>query len=106
MFNIVTINDGTNVVISWDEPTDNYSPVLEYLIDIRANDYEFKPITECDGTNPSIRTCTVSILTLRNAPFSLTYGMLVAARVKARNAYGWSIEAEPNTVGAIIQIEP
>lgn len=33
--NIQTIVDGTNVIISWDEPFDNYDPIVEYLIEIR-----------------------------------------------------------------------
>jgi len=44
--------------------------------------------------------------TLVAPTYSLTYGELVAVRVKSRNAYGWSLDSQTNTVGATIQTVP
>ena len=46
------------------------------------------------------------MLTLRSDPFNLTLGMLVAAKVSARNSYGWSSDSQVNVIGATIQTEP
>jgi hypothetical protein len=90
---ITTTNSGLDVIVAWDEPTTNYSPILEYAIEIREADNDFSSTAECVGTDPSLRTCTIQMSTLRAAPYSLTYGMLVAARVRSRNAYGWSLDS-------------
>ena len=44
--------------------------------------------------------------TLRDTPYELVLEDFVVARVKAFNAFGWSLDSQPNTGGAKIQTEP
>ena len=40
--------------------------------------------------------------TIRDAPFSLAYGELVAVKLRARNSVGWSTYSDANGVGALV----
>ncbi len=74
MTSITVVNDGLNVVVTWAEPVTNNSPILEYLVEVRQIDEEFSSPSECPGTDPNIRICTIPMTTLRTAPYSLEYG--------------------------------
>jgi len=97
------------VILTWQEPFNNYDTILEYLIEFREVDGDFSTTLSCDGSMQSTintRTCTVALSVFRSTPYSLTYGMLVAARIKSRNQYGWSAVSQANTGDAIILTMP
>lgn len=107
---IQTVNDLLEVVITWDEPFDNYDAITAYLVEIRQSDgVTFSTTAECDGADPDVvssRECRVLLTTLIASPYSLTLDQLVVARVQAYNSFGWSVVSQPNTGGAKIQTEP
>lgn len=103
---------GGYVKISWNAPFENYRPILGYgyqvLIATSAGEFiERKAL--CDGVaQEAVRYCLVDMHDLRAAPFGLTYGTLVQAKVLARNERGWSTASVANTDtnGARVQVEP
>ena len=52
------------------------------------------------------RQCSIPFTTLRAAPYSLSYGNLVQARVRAKNFIGFGAFSQENIVGAAVQTEP
>lgn len=102
----------TYVQIAW--PVDafaNYFPLDKYqvLIQTSAAIATFVETTVyCDGSNSvtfTNRYCIVPMAILRQAPYSLTYGATVNAKLLAHNARGWST-ASAVTTGPAVQTEP
>jgi hypothetical protein len=101
-----TTVDGNNVVIDWNAPNDNGSPIRGYIIYIRQSDNSTFSVstTDCNGALLSIRTetkCSVPISTLRGTQYELTWGSIVYAKVLAYNDYDSS---QVSTVGGSAKI--
>lgn len=81
--------------LSWDLPSERSSTIVEYEILIAAADGTTftADTTNCDGSLAAVvaaRYCHVPMATLRASPFSLVYDQLIIAKIRARNAIGWS----------------
>jgi hypothetical protein len=80
------------VVIDWTAPADNGSVITSYTILIAQSDGAFsEETTNCDGSNASIISstqCTVPLSVLTTAPYSLSLGNNVNAKVIATNVKG------------------
>ena len=66
--------------------------------------YSFE-LDNCDGTTEAVRDatqCVIEVSTLRNAPYSLSWGSSVTCKLIAYNVYGDSLESEPGNGGVII----
>jgi hypothetical protein len=95
----VTYNDGTNVYLRWDPPSDNpvtdYGDVIRgYWVYIRHMDgisYSFD-LQHCDGENDqsviASASCIIPMATLQGPPFELEYGAAVRVKVIAFNSVG------------------
>jgi hypothetical protein len=98
---------GSNIVISWNLPTENGSSVTSYLVTIRQSDDSTftEDSTNCDGSNGTIltnRQCTVPITTLITSPYSLNTCDGVYVKISATNAKGTSSTSNEGNGGQII----
>jgi hypothetical protein len=98
--------DSVNVRISWTAPSDNYSPLLEYEILVKANSGVYYAHSSCSRTDPTLTYCDVSVVSLREGSFLLTQGSIVKVKVRALNAIEWGDYSQVNLVGALIFVEP
>jgi hypothetical protein len=102
--------DGDYVKITWVIPYDGSTPIISYFVTIRHNDdLTFsEESTNCQGTDSTIiseHSCSVLISNLIVAPYHLSWGESVYAKVMAINIIGNSlISGEGN--GAIILTVP
>jgi len=107
---VATANSGTNVVIIWTAPVDNFAVITAFDLKIENNAGAFVDATsscqESAATLLVTQTCTIPLTTLRSAPFSLSYNKLVVAIVNSQNMYGQSDYSQPNVHGATIRTEP
>lgn len=98
-----------DVIITWDAPSENGSPITGYRVTIGQSDLTFsQEMTYCDGSKPAIkenRICTIPLSVLTAAPFSLTLGDSVYAKVVAINHYGDSVESDAAN-GATVLLVP
>lgn len=105
-----TAISGTGVHIQWTAPNDLGESITAYLIEIKDSGGIYRTETSnCNGAvNPvlSALACTIPMTTLSSAPFSLTLGTLIEARVTAINAVGTGLASDPNTSGALIRTVP
>lgn len=74
---IQTQNSASNVVITWDQPSDNGDDIDSYTITIETNvaDTYAEKTATCDGSLTGVitsRTCTFTLAELQLAPYSLT----------------------------------
>lgn len=105
----IVVSD-TSVIIDWEAPSAQGSPITAYTISIRQSDgltYDTE-LTSCDGTDPVIvsgTTCSVPIPALQAAPFSLPWGSSIYAKIIATNIYGSSANSDEGN-GAIILTIP
>lgn len=103
---VITV-DGTDVVISWNKPD---ASVTEYEIMIETSvDDTFNEHTNCQGDDSTIVAnlkCKVPMADLTQAPYSLSLGDLIVAKVRANNPIGWSLFSDENTSGATVQTKP
>jgi hypothetical protein len=96
-------------VITWNEPvSDNGSPISSYQILIRESDISIfsEELTNCDGSSSVIlssRTCTIPFSTLLAAPWTLSNGASVFAKIIAVNEIGESAESTSGN-GATLSI--
>lgn len=96
-------------MINWTAPVDNGSPITSYRITVIQSDSVYsEEKTNCDGTVASIialTECSVPIASLTAAPYSLSFGNSIFAKVVAINYYGESDESDAGN-GAIILLVP
>lgn len=102
-----TENQGTNVVVTWQEPYDNSDAISAYRIYFKGTDKSFYETVDCDvsssGSPPTLPlSCSVPLTTLRAAPFNLVQGALIQVRAQATNTNDWSDLSQENIVGAVI----
>ena len=107
---VASANSNELVTISWDEPIANGSPVTAYKILVEAKDSGVftQESAECDGTSSGVitsRQCTISLATLRSAPFNLQKDDAVNVRIISVNFFGDSVESATGN-GAVIQLVP
>ena len=84
--------------MNWDAPTNNGgSEITRYTIKIEKGDSTFsEDTTNCDGTAAAVKDatqCTISLATLRAAPYSLAVGAAVRFTVTATNKWGETAES-------------
>ena len=86
------------VVVQWDAPADNGTPILGYHLYLKKQDGTYaEELTDCDGSSSQIvadTSCTVPLSTLTAEPFLLVQGAQVNVVVSAYNAYGESALSE------------
>ena len=97
--------------IAWSSYINNNFEALDkYQVLIQDALGEFRDqLVSCDGTNLVIvaqRFCDVPMITLTSAPYSLSEGTLIRAKVRAHNKIGWSVFSELNTLGVVAQTTP
>lgn len=102
-----TVWSPDNVIILWTAPDNGGSPIIGYSITIKQSDsvYHSAELINCDMTSSTDTTCTIPVTSLRDSPFSLSWGTSIYAKVVATNVYGSSrVSNEGN--GAIITTTP
>jgi hypothetical protein len=108
---VTTTQSTTYVKIAWTAPSTNGLAITAYDIQIQESDLSTyaSSLTYCDGTSSTVISnayCLIPFTTLTASPFSLTYGKVVYAKVRAYNAIGWSSYSTINTSGATIKTVP
>lgn len=83
-----TANSGTNIVINWQAPFNNYQPILQYDIIFLASDGSYVSSTNCTGLDPTVTQCSLDMKAFISLT-KLSLGNLVVVRVRARNVNGW-----------------
>lgn len=85
------------LVITWQAPNNDGSPITAYVIDIAdVTSTTWSTAASCNGADPLVvaaLTCTVPMSTLTAAPFNYVFGNVVYVKIAAVNAYGagsWS----------------
>lgn len=59
---VVTSITGTDVIIDWNTPSDNFATILEYAIIFETVVGTYvSDLTNCDGQDPLVTQCTVSM---------------------------------------------
>ena len=94
-----------NVIVEWTAPLANGSPITGFRITIGQDDGSYsQEMTHCDGSKSvtiSSRECTIPLSVLTAAPYSLTLGDSVYAKIVAYNFYGDSTISDAAN-GAIV----
>jgi hypothetical protein len=104
-----TIDEVANIItINWEEPADNGTPVIGYRVLIRQNDLSTysENKADCDAQETAIaeaRTCSMTVQKLMLAPYRLTQGVSVFARIIAINEMGESQESAGGN-GAVLKL--
>jgi hypothetical protein len=86
-----TVTIASDVTVSWEEPKNNGSPITRYKVFLRSESGSYIEETNyCASTSTTVtdRTCTMPLLTLIEAPYSLSLGDSVYAKIIAVNFYG------------------
>lgn len=101
-----TTVSGSNILIDWEAPNDNGSPITSYTVLIKySQGYTFREDSvNCDGSDSTIianTSCTVPLSTLTSAPYSLQSGDSIIVLVIASNSVGSSSESNFGN-GAIV----
>ena len=99
-----------DVKFEWLEVEANFNEITAYQVIISDDqgDYIEEPIY-CDASEYLIvatRWCKIPEIVLRSEPYNLAFDTMIEAKVKAWNINGWGEYSDPNTSGALIQIEP
>ena len=99
-----------DVQISWTEPLNNYESIVAYRVVLETAGGTFEEESAfCDGSQPAVMdalACLIPVSALTAAPFSLSAGAVVIAKVQARNGRGWGPLSEANSAGAVIITVP
>ena len=100
-----TANSGTDITIIWTQPTNGGSTITSYAVLFKTSTSGEVSITSCAPSSVSDLTCTVSMSDVITAT-GLAQGSLIAVRVKALNAVGYSDESDLNISGATVKVKP
>lgn len=90
----LTVTVASDVTISWALPNENGSPITSYKVFLRAHDGVYiQETVHCAATPEMVqgRTCTMPLLVLISAPYSLALGDSIYAKIIAINYYGQSV---------------
>ena len=93
-----TTNSANNVIISFVDPSSNYSvdygsALIRYyiwILDTTGQTY-FESLANCNGQNSVVigaKSCTLTVNTLKTAPYYLVDGQSVYVKVVAQNIVG------------------
>ena len=84
------MSDGS-VLISWTNPHDGSSPILETLVEIEnaGQTNFFAETSSCGGIIAQVTQCSVSMSVLTQSPYNLVFDQQIVVRVSQRNAYGF-----------------
>ena len=90
----VSYGAGTYVNISWISPTSNGESIISYEIEVLSSDgiTFYQDTTDCNGNITTIVTdlyCEIPMATLTATPYSLAFGSLIQAKVRAYNTNGY-----------------
>ena len=90
-----TTVDGNEVIVEWEAPADNGTPITAYQIFFRKSDDTYQTeLTSCDGTNADVvafTQCIVPLSVLTAAPYDLSVlGSSINVKITAINDYGES----------------
>lgn len=98
----------SRVQISWTAPSNGFASIDQYEVQILdGSNANWVTVSSCSTSSVSTNTCEVDMLDLWNSPYSLAYGSLIQARVRAHNSYGWaSSYSDVNTEGATVTSIP
>lgn len=93
---VTVSNTGNQVTVSWIAPIANGYPVHEYKILVEEKDTGVftQESVDCDGTDADVvanRQCTISLETLKAAPYNLVKDDSVNIRIVSVNTYGDSV---------------
>lgn len=95
----------TGVKVAWTAPVANHQAVDAYEVLIADSNGAFSANAAlCDGASSPARDdlyCTIPISALTSAPYNLAVGTVIAFKVRARNARGWSADSAANTAGVV-----
>lgn len=88
----VSLTD-TTIVITWTAGGDNNDAITAYRVKIEdSTGTGLEDTAECDGSESGVvsgLSCTFTMATLLDAPYSLTVGDSIIATVEASNNYGF-----------------
>lgn len=109
-----TMNTQTSVTIMWTAPYNGGSLITNFVVQIKtASGLWLEETTYCNARNDQTviynRLCSIPMQVLMSAPFSLTQGSNVIARVSAINVLGQSLFSQPSVISnstAVIQTIP
>jgi hypothetical protein len=94
----------TSVAINWVAPSDGGSAITNYAVAIRQSDgVTFTAYASCTG---AVLSCTIANSVLQAAPYSLSNGASVYAKVQATNAVGNSAYSLASSTGAVLPTVP
>jgi hypothetical protein len=111
---VVTSQANRDIELRWTAPFNNYESIDAFRVLVKtstgSDSYE-EERTHCAGDSAAIMAmsepaCLIPVAVLTAAPFSLSAGATVVARVLAHNARGWGLPSTPNDVGGIITTVP
>lgn len=93
----------TNVVVSWESPAANGSPITSYEVQLQSSNGNFMTLKDiCDGGSASALaslSCTFQMSQVILPPLSLQQGDQIVAIVRAINNLGTGLYSDPNIVG-------
>ena len=98
-----------SVVITWEAPNQNGSPITGYRITLKQQDSAFsEDLENCDGKQAasivSSRECTIPFSVLTASPYDLTLGDSVYAKVSAINYYGESSVSDAGNGATVLYV--
>ena len=105
---VTTANSGSDVVVTWDAPTDTGGlGISSYTIEFKYGS-NYASTTDCDAALAlSTNSCTVPMTTFTAPPYSLVINDSIIARIKATNAIGSSSNwSSDSTSYAVVQTSP
>lgn len=98
------------VKLQWTAPSANFAAIVAYQIWIKDSaGLYIEELVHCDGSQQIVidaLDCRIPMTALWAAPFNLAQGALVSAKVRARNARGWSATSPANALGAAVATVP
>lgn len=104
-----TVN-GDSVTITWPISAGRGAAPSSYSVLFKKSDNTFQAIASCAGSSSFAvqqRTCTVSMITFRQAPFSLGLNSAIIATVQVTNSAGTSsVSAEGSGATAQVVLAP
>jgi hypothetical protein len=101
-----SLEDEEHVRIEWVAPADNFKEIERYQILIMTSEGESAAHSSCDGSDPSLTHCVVSMSSLRQSPFFLVQNDIVQVTVRAQNSIGWGAFSQFNLLGQVVNVEP
>eukprot|EP00347_Sterkiella_histriomuscorum_P011727 403371340 len=97
------------VKVSWIAPESNGESIDYYTIEIATNpdmtSWKIDSVN-CPGTDPSLTSCVIPMLSLQSGDYDYEYGELVQVRIRAHNLQGDSLDSPVLSTGATIRTLP